>query len=301
MGSIGTTRNQAVVVDLPSDFTDNGWIIADGVAVHSGCNSGDIILANDILEPNTEYTVEYEVLDYSSGLVRSVVGGINGAARTANGVYVESLTTDEDGSFKFYSDGNLSIKYLSINPTIEDTTDNSITLAFNEKADKWVTYYSYKPELMCKFGNTFITFKEGGMWEHNVNPIRNNFYGEQFTSQITFYCNVSPQEIKTFSSMRQKSNKVWTVPEISILPREGKADGQRSRLKEGRFRSLQGDWFADFLRDLSDPRFTTELEALTKGAPLQGNIMKITIENSSTEEVRLLSVDVLFSKQNYTY
>jgi hypothetical protein len=301
MGSVSTIRNQAIVIDLPTDFSDNGWIIADGSAIHSGCNSGDIYLANDILEPNTEYTVKYEVFNRTSGLVRSIVGGTNGTSRTANGTYTEVLTTDEDGSFKFYSDGNLSIRYLSINPTVEDTADNSITLAFNEKADKWVTYYSYSPELMCKFGNSFFTFKNARMWEHNVNPIRNNFYGVQYSSKITFYCNVNPQEIKTFFSLREKSNKVWSVPDIEILPREGKPLGQKSRLKEGRFKSLQGDWFGDFLRDLSDPRYTTELEALTKGAPLQGGIMKLTIENADTTEVRLLSVDVLFSKQSYTY
>lgn len=301
MGSISTIRNQAVVIDLPSDFSDNGWIISENAAIHSGCNSGYIYLTNSILEENTEYTIEYEVFNYSSGLVRSVVGETNGTSRISNGIYTEILTTDDDGSFKFYSDGNLSIRYLTINPTTEDTTDNSVTLAFNEKEDKWVTYYSWKPEIMCKFGNSFLTFKDGGLWEQNVNELRNNFYGVQYSSKITFYCNVSPQEVKTFFSMRQKSNKVWEVPEIVILPREGKPDGQLSRLKKGRFRSLQGDWFADFLRDLSDKRFTTELEALTKGADLQGGIMKVTIENTDTTEVRLLAVDILFSKQNFTY
>ena len=136
----------------------------------------------------------------------------------------------------------------------------------------------------------------------NANPTRNNFFGVQYTSKITVIVNVNPTEIKNYFSMRQKSNKVWGVPSIIIPPSEGKVNGMESMIKSGNFQVLNnGDFFAEFLRDMTDPRFSTELEALFRGAQLQGNYAIITFENTSTEEIRTLSIDFIVSKQDYTY
>lgn len=301
MGAYHLVKNTTLLIDLPRDYSDNGWSISEGIATHQGCNAGYITLIDTILEPLTDYVINYNVINYSSGLVRVIGGLVAGTNRTANGTYFETVTTGADGTLKFYSDGNLSVDYLDIYKLSESLIDNSLTLAFNENANKFVTYYSYKPEFMIKFIDGFFSAKNGELWEHNVNEIRNNFYGEQFSSKITFHINLNPTEVKNFYSLRQKSNKVWSVPEIIIEPRKGKSNGQLSRLKKGRFKSLQGDWFADFLKDMSDPRFVDSLEALMKGADLQGNIMKITVQNDDIVAVKLLSMDITTSPQNLTY
>lgn len=297
MGTITILKNTSVAIDLASDSQDNGWDVSNGYANHSSCNSG--LIKNTVFPTiaGQEYTLSYKVLNYSSGQVYMVIGGVNGTPQTADGIYTETLVADDDTGVQFYSDGNLSIGLVKVSQGISPAT----TILFNENSNKFVSYHSAEPEYMCKFINGFFMFKDGQIWENNVNETRNNFFGQQYTSKITFYCNLSPTEVKQFFSIREKSNKVWAVTKAYIDPTEGKSQGMESRIKKGNFKNLQGDWFADFLRNLKDPRFNTELEALMKGADLQGNVMEITIENTDTVEVRLLSVDVSVSPHNYTY
>lgn len=299
MASYSIIKNTELVVNLLGDYGQQGWVVSQNIAYHSGCNAGYIKTTLD-LSTALEWTFRYKILDLTSGTVNIVVDGVNGVSRTVSGTYEDTFTVnDPDTIVQFYATGVSSLELLQVYP--DNDLFEGTTLAFNEDADRWVTYYSYIPEFMNKFINGFYTFKNGQLWEHNVNETRNNFYSQQFNSVITFYCNLNPTEVKNFYSMRQKSNKVWSATDIEIPPRYGKPDGQRSRLKKGRFRSLQGDWFSEFLRDLSDPRFATELEALMGGAELSGNYMKITIQNTDTSEVKLFSIDISVSLSQFTY
>lgn len=297
MASYTLIKNQPLVVNLPDDFSVQGWEVSENIAYHSGCNPGYIkSLIN--LSSATVWAFRYKINSLDTGTVNIVVDGISGTIRTVAGTYEETFIVDDPATvIQFYATGKCSIELLQVFPELESVAGR--TLAFNEDADKWVTYYSYVPEFIHKFINGFFTFQNGRLWEHNVNDLRNNFYGEQYTSKITFFCNLNAEEVKTYFSMRQKSNKVWGVPEIETPARYGKPEGQKSRIKKGNFKHLQGDWFADFLRDLNDPRFTTELDALMKGANLQGDFMKITIENSDVTEVKLSSIQIIVSLSPY--
>lgn len=299
MASYEILKNQELVVNLPNDYTDQGWVVSENKGYHSGCNAGYIEKYFD-LSSAEEWTFRYNILERTSGSINIVVNGVNGTVNNTVGEKQDTFTvTGNNVLVRFYSTGVNALEFLQVYP--EDQYVDGTTLAFNEDADKWVTYYSYVPEFMHKFINSFFTFRDGELWEHNVNETRNNFYGEQFTSQITFYCNLNPTQVKNFYSLREKSNKVWSVPDIEIAPYFGKPNGQKSRLKKGRFKNLQGDNFADFLRDMNDSRYPDELEALMRGAELQGGVMRLTIENTDTTEVRLLSCDISLSLSELSY
>lgn len=300
MGSYSAIKGQTLSINLLDDLRDNGWVISGGKAIHSGCNAGLIELRNPNYTVGVPNIIKYEVSGYSSGGVNIRVGSTNGVTRTANDVYEEVITPALNDKVYFYSDGNLTVDYLSIAPLGEGES-NGIAVGFDEKNNKWISYYSYEPEMMVKFIDNFFTFKEGKLWKHNVNEVRNNFYGVQYTSKIKYYVNVNPTEVKEFFSMRQKSNKVWSVTDAYIEPYEGKSSGQRTRIKKGNFKVLQGDFFAPFLRNQLDPRFNSELEALMKGGSMQGSYIEINLENEDTVEVRLFSVDVECAPHNYTY
>ncbi len=299
MGAYTITKGGSIEIDLSEDSRDNGWTISGGVATHSSCNNGEIILNNANYVVGVPNTFRYVVSGYSSGSVQLRVGSSLGTSVTANGEHTDTLTPLLGDKIRFYSDGNLSVEILDVYTETEDETGT--TLYFVEEGNKWAMYSSMRPEFMLKFISGLFTFKNGGLWENNTNPVRNNFFGEQYTSQITFYCNAEPQKVKNFYSMRQKSNKPWSVIDLEIPARQGKSNGQKSRLKKGNFRVLQGDYFGDFLRDMNDVRFNNELEALLNGAELQGNIMKVTIENADTDELRTFSIDLLYNPSEYTY
>lgn len=297
MASYTIIKNQELVVNLPYDFSIQGWEVSEKIAYHSGCNPGYIKYFMD-LSASDEWTFRFEILSLTSGTVNIIVDGVDGTVWNTTGFKEEVFeVSGANTEIQFYATGTCSIRVLQVYPELESTDGTS--LWFNEDADRWVTYWSAIPEFMHKFKSGFFAFREGGLWEQNVNEVRNNFFGEQFTSKITFYCNLNADEVKNFFSMRQKSNKVWGVPNIEIPPRYGKPEGQKSRLKKGNFKHLQGDWYGSFLKDLSDPRFTTELNALMGGADLQGNIMRIEMENTSTSEVRLTSVQIIVSLSAY--
>jgi len=299
MGSYTLTVGGSIEIDLREDYTDNGWSISGGVATHSACNSGLIKLNAIPYVVGVPNTFKYVVSNYSSGTIQLMVGNTLGSVNSSNGVKTDVITPQEGDVIYLYSDGNLSAQIFEI--YTETAEETGVTLQFDEKSNRWITYYSFNPDFMLKFINDFFTFKNGRLWLHHSNELRNNFYGVQYTSKIIFYVNLNPTTIKQFFSIREKSNKIWSIIEAYIMPTDGKINGQRSRLKKGRFKDLQGDKFADFLRDMEDPRFNSELDALLKGAVLQGNVMRIEIECDETSEVRLQSIDITTAIKNYTY
>lgn len=299
MGSYTTLKNTPLYINLADDIIDQGWSISGGFAYHDSCNSGYIEKTFD-LSSDTEWTFEYTIPSVTTGGISLIVGDQEGDLHTSSGTFTETFTiTGSNVLVRFFSTGENVLELLKIYP--ENDKSGAITWAFNEDFDRWCGNHSYTPEMYGKFVNSLFVFRDGEIWEQNVNEVRNNFFGEQFTSQIKYYVNVNPTEIKEFFTMRQKSNKPWAVIDAYIAPTEGKQEGQRSRIKKGNFKALQEDFFASFLRNMEDPRYGNELDALMKGGALQGSCIEITLENDDVVEVRLLSVDVEVAPQQYTY
>lgn len=302
MTNLNITTGSIATLDLSDDTVDSGWEISGEYAIHYPCNAG-YIKKRLVLPIGNSYTLTYVVDNWVSGNINIQVGNTVGASHASNGTFTETLLSTGSGQIQFYSDGFLRLKSLKYYDNGVGTQDG-ITLSFHEDEKHWGCEYSFGGDMFVRFINKFFSFNNGALWLHNVNPIRNNFYGVQYDSVIKFYVNVNPTTVKDFYCIRVQSNKPWGAIEtgsIHILPREGKSQGQSSRLKKGNFKNYQGNFFADFLRDATDPRFNSELGALMGGALLQGQVMEITLTNSDTVEVRLLDIDVTVSSQNYTY
>jgi hypothetical protein len=304
MGKIIILEGQKGLYDPSIEYTDTGWEIDGQYATHYPCNPGTMINDSAGLTVGASYVVTYVVDRFVSGTVRAILGTTNGAAHNSNGTFTETLTCAENTNFGFYSDGFLRVKVLSYYMVPDVEEDNSRTIAFNHDLKCWVGDRSFVPEMMLTFIDKFFAFKNGSLWQQNVNPVRNNFFGQQYSSKITFYVNINPSTVKLFYTMREVANKVWAAPnakDIVILPYEGKSMGMKSRLKVKKFKYLQGAWFAFFLRNLLDPRFNTELDRLMLGEELRGEVMEITIQNDDTTEAVLFQIDVKTSPSNYTY
>lgn len=307
MGSVTLVKNQVGYVDPEQDFSDSGWSLQQGIAVHSPCNPGYLIfngslLALGLIAGNT-YVFSYLVSNYISGQVYAIVGGINGTSENINGEAVQNFTWNGVDSLQFYSDGSLAISEFEIADYLPNP-DNGQTVVFNERFKQWSGDRSHEAELMLRYSDKFFQFKNGAPWLADSNALYNNFFGVQYPSVITFYINLDPDMVKNFYSMRVQSNSVWGAIEqgdIFVPPYDGKPNGQQSRLQPNNFRNLQGDWFADLLRDMTDPRFTDVVQALFSGAPLQGKLLEVTLTNNSVSQVRLVSIDVSTSPQNLTY
>ncbi len=87
------------------------------------------------------------------------------------------------------------------------------TITFSEKNKGWTGFHSWIPEAMCRLNNRFYTIKNGQVYLHNDrdNPIRNNFYGQQYNSKITTVLNESPGHDKIFKNLVLESQGPWSA------------------------------------------------------------------------------------------
>ena len=103
---------------------------------------------------------------------------------------------------------NLSILKKST-PTQIGYNDDTFTASYSERAKGWVSFKSFYPQHGVSINNQYYTFYNGGIWKHHVDKTatglvdvpRNNFYGTQYSSDITVLFNDSPAEIKTFATI----------------------------------------------------------------------------------------------------
>lgn len=306
MASYAIYKNSTLDVFPYSDYPEQGWSVSDNIASHSGCNSGYIKQEMD-LSAAAQWTFEYTVLALTSGIVRLEVGDNVGTNRSAAGVYTETVTIDDpDTVVRFYATGVTSLQLLKVYPSNEYV--DATTFAFNEDANRWVGNYSFTPERLLKFGNDFFTFLEGELWQHNRDDVpRNNFYGVQYTTKLTFVFNENVENNKILCNIRLDGKGNWAVPLIETEKTDTFPNGMQSRIKSGNFKIISGKKWADFKRDMTDPRFheivdpaERQLKALMGGRELQGSYAELTFECEDTVEAKLKTVEIFYSEVEHS-
>jgi hypothetical protein len=187
-----------------------------------------------------------------------------------------------------------------------------ITLSFNETLygdagkNRWMTHYSFIPDYYGIQGNRFVSLKDGELWAHDTNSQRTSFYGVVYGCGVDYYVNNQPDAKKMFWGMRQKGTDIFVTAERGITVFEGEAT-MVSELRQDHFSRLEGDWWADMLRDIDDPEFIgitppalRTVTALLNGRVLRGDYMLIKLRNYNTNQVTLFSVNVQSSPSQKT-
>lgn len=90
-----------------------------------------------------------------------------------------------------------------------------MTVAYSNKYNAWTTRYSFEPTCYARVDNSFVSSKSGenyGVWEHDVNEVRCNFYGEQESSKLEVVANQDPSAVKMFKAISLETNeRDWTA------------------------------------------------------------------------------------------
>ena len=88
-----------------------------------------------------------------------------------------------------------------------------VTFAFSRRQDRWTTRYSFAPTCYANCGDVMLSSKDAfGIWRHDVNENRNNFYGAQRGSSLNVVSNEDPSAVKTFKAVSLETNqKGWTA------------------------------------------------------------------------------------------
>jgi len=84
----------------------------------------------------------------------------------------------------------------SYNVTLEDTT-----VSFSEKVNGWTSFKSFLPESGLSLNGEYYTWKNGDIWKHHSNALRNNFYNTQYESSVKFIFNDIVDEVKNFDTL----------------------------------------------------------------------------------------------------
>lgn len=102
------------------------------------------------------------------------------------------------------------------------------TLTYSEEVQGWVSFYSFIPDWMIGMNNYFYSFKGGNLYRHNSNPLRNNFYGNQYNSMVKSVFNEAPLENKLFKTISIQGDDAWDLSLYSDIQDSG---------------SVQSSWF----------------------------------------------------------
>jgi len=116
---------------------------------------------------------------------------------------------------------------------------DTYTLTYSEGAKGFPSFYTYEPDWMIGMNNYFYSFNGGNLYRHNTNPLRNNYYGESNSSEITGIFNDAPIANKLFKTLQLESNDEWKATVVS--------DKQTGGVSLGWFEQKESDWFA-FIR-----------------------------------------------------
>jgi hypothetical protein len=115
------------------------------------------------------------------------------------------------------------------------------TLTYSESVEGWPSFYSFYPDWMIGMNNYFYTFKGGNLYRHNVNELRNNFYGVQYSSSLTSVINDAPLENKLFKTINIEGNGPWGATLSTDLQDNG-------FIQQGWFEKKEQSWYA-FVRN----------------------------------------------------
>jgi len=124
------------------------------------------------------------------------------------------------------------------------------TLTFDTQVKGWVSFYSFKPEQILGMNNYLYTFKNGNLWQHNVNDDRNVFYGITdpalgAKSTISSVINKSPLINKVFKTFYLESDDSWSaVFNTDVITGFSEKDW---------FERKESDWFAFIRTDVLPP------------------------------------------------
>lgn len=90
-----------------------------------------------------------------------------------------------------------------------DECNGIYTITYSDSNKGWTSFWSYKPDWMIYLNNSFYSFDGQALYKHNTNSTRNNFYGTQYTSQLSVLMNQTPDTIKMYNTIELDSTSTW--------------------------------------------------------------------------------------------
>ncbi len=225
---------------------------------------------------NPESFAVYGTAKYGIDLYRGVVWrlSIDGLTPISDTGFMHNYFTDKCAAIVLNATNKVNVfggydtkfsEYIISFSAYTDKNSNRIdgeTIAFNEQANKWSTFYSYVPETISTSGINIVTFKNGNLYKHNTNSLQANFYGVQGVADIWSIVNIEPSKVKILEAISEETNDAWAVTSITT------PNGQLSNLVVADFEEKENNQYAFVWRDQNTPNLVAGT-ALFEGDPMR--------------------------------
>lgn len=106
-------------------------------------------------------------------------------------------------------------------------TPTSTTVSYNETTKGWVSFKSFAKEMGTSLNNHYYTFKDGSIWKHHENEVRNNFYGTQYNSTVELLFNDNSTAVKSFGAINYEGTQA-KVPAFTTVSHVDTWNGDES-------------------------------------------------------------------------
>lgn len=93
----------------------------------------------------------------------------------------------------------------------------TLTYDTDARIQGWPSFYSYAPDYMVGMNSFFYSFFGGNLYRHNVNPIRNRFYGVDYVSTVTTPFNAQPLENKLYKTLALQGAEAWAAQMVTDI------------------------------------------------------------------------------------
>ncbi len=163
------------------------------------------------------------------------------------------------------------------------------TISYSEEVKGWTSLKSFHPESGVSVARQYYTMLNGELWQHHANDVRNNFYGQQYDSDITLIMNADPSTVKNFRAVSYEGTqaKVHESNQVFLGVNDLGEDVYASSADNYNFSSKHG-WFAEDIH--TDTQHGSIKEFIKKEGKWFNNIKgKNTGDSVTMEEIGQLS------------
>jgi hypothetical protein len=129
------------------------------------------------------------------------------------------------------------------------------TITFSKRSGGWTSFWSYAPDWMLGMNSSFYTWKDGSLYKHDTNSIRNQFYGVNYSSTINTTFSQDPLTVKMYKTLSLDSNRPWETEIVT--------DMSTGEIAASYYEEKEGEWYG-YIRRYDDGSYDT-LSLSTQG------------------------------------
>ena len=225
----------------------------------------------------------YKMKDYFSDLSVTILKEAN-----FNNYKIKGVFDRKYGEYIISYDKILGEMMDPNNPTIQEIILHSSTLGFTEPTNRWNSFYSYYPEMMCSSGVGIVSYVGGNLYHHDIGVDAlqereyNKFYGNNVSSDLWLVSNVAPSNNKIYKAISTESDNIWSV---TIDNKQG----QSTNIFTTDFDTRENIHYSKIYNDINSPGGMIEGDKIRSTSAL----IKLSITSNSLE--RLFGVNINFS------